>query len=194
MYKHLTPKPIVITDRYKFHKCTHEGQSVREFFAKLQKLAEMCEFCAYRDNASRDRLVCGINSKAIRRKLLVEDDLSLKKAVDIAARMELTNKGINQFSNDNQVNKIASDVVNEITTMRSIFTKVQNVVYVCKRDILARNAQIKSLPSMKSLYANQNFIPRVMTEVSRKRGFIREGILEFSSRRTAQIQRFQSGA
>ena len=44
MGRHLTPKPIVIAERYKFHKCNQvEGQSIREFLAKLQKLAETCD-------------------------------------------------------------------------------------------------------------------------------------------------------
>ena len=39
MGRHLTPKPIVIAERYNFHKCTQvEGQSIREVLAKLQKI------------------------------------------------------------------------------------------------------------------------------------------------------------
>jgi len=57
-------------------KChQEEGQSIREFLAKLQKLAETCEFGTYRDEALSDRLVCGINSKVTRRKLLGEADI-----------------------------------------------------------------------------------------------------------------------
>lgn len=80
-----TPKPIVIAETYKFHKCNQmEGQSIREFLAKLQKLVETCDFGGCRDEALRDRLVCGITSQTIRRKLLGVADLTLKKAADIA--------------------------------------------------------------------------------------------------------------
>ena len=80
----------------------------REFLAKLQKLAKTREFGNYWNEALTDRLVCGVNSKATIRKLLGEAELSLKKAVDIVVGMELTDKEINQFSNDKQVNKVES--------------------------------------------------------------------------------------
>ena len=73
----MTPKLLVIAERYKFHKCNQEeGQSIKEFLAKLQKLDETCEFGNYRDEALRDRLDCGINSKETRRKLLGEAESS----------------------------------------------------------------------------------------------------------------------
>ena len=76
MGRNLTPKPFDIAERYKFHKCNElEGQSIREFLAKLQKSAETCEFGGYRDEALRNRLVCGITSQTIRRKLLGVADL-----------------------------------------------------------------------------------------------------------------------
>ena len=107
MGRHLTPKPIVIAERYKFHKYhQEEGQSIREFLAKLQKLAETCEFRGYRDEPFRDRLVCGISSQSIQRKLLGEADLTLKKVVDIAVGMELTDKEIIQISGYKQVHKL----------------------------------------------------------------------------------------
>ena len=101
MGRHLTSKPIVIAERYKFHRRNLvEGQSIREFSVKLQKLAKTCEFGGYRDEALRDRLVCGITSQKIRRKLLRVVDLSLKKAVDIADGMELTEKEISEISSE----------------------------------------------------------------------------------------------
>lgn len=66
---------------------------------------ETCEFGGYRDEALRDRLMCGISSQTIR-KLLGEADLTLKKAVDIAVGVELTDKEITQISGDKQVHKV----------------------------------------------------------------------------------------
>ena len=52
MGRHWTPKPFVIAERYKVHKCNQEkGLLMRETLAKLQKLAETCEFGNYRDEA-----------------------------------------------------------------------------------------------------------------------------------------------
>ena len=107
MGKHLTPKPITIAERYKFHKFTQEeGQSIREFLAKLLKLAEIREFGGYRDEALIDRLACGISSQTIRLKLLGEADLNLQKTTDNAVGMELTDKEITQISSDKQVHKV----------------------------------------------------------------------------------------
>ena len=101
MGRHFTPKPIVIAERYKFQKCNQlEGQSIREFLARWQNLAETCKFGGYRDEALRDRLVCGIASQTIRRKVLLVEDLTLKKAVDIAVGIELTDKEISEISSE----------------------------------------------------------------------------------------------
>ena len=83
--RHLTPKPLVIAERYKFgstDKCNQEeGQPIREFLAKLQNLAETCEFGNYRDEALRDRPFCGItDSKATRRKLLGRSRVESKES------------------------------------------------------------------------------------------------------------------
>ena len=57
MGQHLTPKRIAIAERYEFRKYHQkEGESKREFLAKLQKLAETCELGGYRYKALKDRL------------------------------------------------------------------------------------------------------------------------------------------
>ena len=87
--KHLDPKPIVIAERFKSHKAEQqESESIRDFLARLKKLAETCEFGGYREEAIRDRFVCGLKERTIQRKLLAVADLTLQKA----CAAELTEK------------------------------------------------------------------------------------------------------
>ena len=93
LIQHLEPKPIVIAERYKFHNAEQEqSESIRDYLAKLQRLAETCEFGGYRDEAIRDSFVCGLRNRAIQRKLLGEADLTLKLAVEKACATELTDR------------------------------------------------------------------------------------------------------
>ena len=91
--KHLDPKPIVIAERFKFHKAEQqESESIRDFLARLKKLTETCEFGGYREEAIRGRFVCGLKERTIRRKLLAVADLTLQSAVEKACAAELTEK------------------------------------------------------------------------------------------------------
>lgn len=89
----LDPKPIIIAEKFKFHKAgQQESESVRQYLAKLQTLAEMCEFGAYCDEAIRDRFVCTLHSQSIQHKLLAEVLLTLQTAVEKACVHESTGK------------------------------------------------------------------------------------------------------
>ena len=93
LVKHLDPKPIVIAERFKFHKAEQqESESIRHFLVRLKKLAETCEFGGYREEATRDRFVCGLKERTIQRKLLTVADLTLQSAVEKACAAELTEK------------------------------------------------------------------------------------------------------
>ena len=86
---HLDPKPLVIAERFKFHRRSQkEGETVAQYLAELRKLAEYCDFKDHREEALRDRLVCGIQSKAIQKRLLAEADLTLQKAYEVAQGIE----------------------------------------------------------------------------------------------------------
>ena len=55
-------------------------------------MAETCEFGGYREEAIRDRFVCGLKERTIQRKLLAVVDLTLPTAVERACAAELTEK------------------------------------------------------------------------------------------------------
>ncbi|XP_060081069.1 uncharacterized protein K02A2.6-like [Ylistrum balloti] len=91
--KHYSPKPLVIGERFKFHnRKKREEESVSDYVVSLKKLAKYCEFGDVLNQALRDRLVCGLRSEDIQKKLLAEKDLDLARANEIALAMEMATK------------------------------------------------------------------------------------------------------
>ena len=83
----------MIAEHFQFH-CPNQavGESVAEHVAEIRQLTRHCEFGAYLDDLLRDRFVCGLQSKTIQKKLLMETDLTLQRAVKIAHTMETAAK------------------------------------------------------------------------------------------------------
>ncbi len=80
---HFSPKPLVIAERFWFHRRNQlEGEAVTMFVAVLKKLAEHCEFGDVLNDTLRDRLVCGLRSEGIQKRLLTESKLTLQRAID----------------------------------------------------------------------------------------------------------------
>ena len=90
---HYSPKPILIAERFKFHRRNQlESESIAQFVVELKRLALKCEFGVFLEEALRDRLVCGLRNVQIQKKLLTERDLTFKKAFETAQSMEMANK------------------------------------------------------------------------------------------------------
>ena len=105
---HFSPKPLVIAERYRFHKRDQqEGESVTQYIAVIKKLSEHCEFGAYLHDALRDRLVCGLNTEAIQKRLLTEAALTFKRAMEIAVSMETVARETHQLSRAMKVHAIS---------------------------------------------------------------------------------------
>ena len=60
--------------------------------SELRSIAKFCNFDNTLEDMLRDRMVCGIADNIIQKKLLVEDPLTLAKALEIANEMELAAK------------------------------------------------------------------------------------------------------
>ena len=107
---HYSPKPILIAERFKFHRRNQlESESVAQFIVELEQLALKCEFGVFLEEALRDRLVCGLKNIQIRKKLLAERELIFKKAFETAQSMELANKEDIRdviMAGDESVNKV----------------------------------------------------------------------------------------
>ena len=92
---HFAPKPIVIAERFRFHKCCQSAdQSINSYVAQLRQLTEFCEFGNYLDDALRDKFVTGLHSKheAIQKRLLTESKMNFNKSIEIAVAMEIAAK------------------------------------------------------------------------------------------------------
>ena len=90
---HHTPPPPAAMQRYTLNKhIEKEGESIAEFVAELKKLSEYCEFYNLIDML-RDRLMCGVKDKGVRKKFLGEaSSLTFQKAVKIAQAAEIAEK------------------------------------------------------------------------------------------------------
>ena len=108
--RHFEPKPVVIAERFHFHRRSQAvGESIADYLAELRRLSAHCEFKDYLDEALRDRLVCGLRSESIQRKLLAEVDLTLKRAVELAQGMEAAERNAKALKGgETMVHRIAT--------------------------------------------------------------------------------------
>ena len=126
---HLSPKPLVIAERFRFHKRDqHEGESVTVYVAELRKLSEHCDFKATLGDALRDRLVCGIKNENIQKRLLSESDLKLDKAIEIATAMETAARDAVELRHQHR-----PDSVHKLSKRTPIPAKYKNANKACFR-------------------------------------------------------------
>ena len=79
----------IIYERYKFkNRLQEQTETIDTYITTLRALAETCEFGTFKAGLIRDRIVCGVRDKGIRRKLLQECGLTLSKCVDICRAKE----------------------------------------------------------------------------------------------------------
>ncbi|XP_048854231.1 uncharacterized protein K02A2.6-like [Brienomyrus brachyistius] len=106
---HFAPKPLVIAERFRFHKRNQgEGETVAQYVAVLKRLSEHCEFGGYLEDALRDRFVCGLKCEMVQKRLLTERDLTFQKAVDYAVSAETAARDVQQLSSSLKVNAVLS--------------------------------------------------------------------------------------
>ena len=91
--RHLKPKPSVIVQRYKFNtRSQQSGETIAEFVANLRHLSQDCNYGEVLADMLRDRLVCGVASDRLQRRLLAEQDLTFDNAFALSTAMETAEK------------------------------------------------------------------------------------------------------
>ena len=95
---HREPKASIIVRRFQFNSRSRaRDESIADYVAALQRLAEHCAFGDMLDEMLRDRVVCGINNSAIQKRLLAEPELTLTKAVAVAQATEIADTGVKEL-------------------------------------------------------------------------------------------------
>ena len=95
--EYCTPKKNVTYERHVFNTSAQGAtKGIDAYVTELRKLARNCEFGELPDSLIRDRIVCGIRSNVVRKRLLREKDLNLERAVEICKSSEITD---NQLKN-----------------------------------------------------------------------------------------------
>ena len=79
-------------EKYVFNSRDQEAdESIDAYVTVLPKLAQTYNFCAcLHDSVIRDRIVLGVRSKQLRKRLLQERKLTLTKCIDICRSTEAT--------------------------------------------------------------------------------------------------------
>ena len=86
---HFEPEPIVIAERFNFYKRYQKsGEFIPDFVADLRRLAANCKFGTHLNDALRDRFVCGGHSESVQKKLLLEKNLTIATAVELAISLQ----------------------------------------------------------------------------------------------------------
>ena len=86
---HHAPSPPKFLSRAKFDARKRQpGESIANFVAALRHLSEHCEFGETLNDRLCEKFVTGLNNSDIQRKLILERDLTIDKAIHLAASME----------------------------------------------------------------------------------------------------------
>ncbi|KAJ8886004.1 hypothetical protein PR048_012210 [Dryococelus australis] len=111
LVKVLAPKNVVITERFKLGHCRQPTtESVTEYIVAIKLIATTCKYEDFLDEALRDRLVSGMLSEQMVRRLLAEsEELKFAEAVKVVMDMDAVAKSAALMSGEKsgEVNVIA---------------------------------------------------------------------------------------
>ena len=97
-------------ERYSFNSRDQEsGETIESYVTVLRTLAQTCNFCdCIRESLIRDRMVLGVKTAHMRKRLLQERGLTLKKAIDICKSIESSSSQLKSMGDSGKadVNKV----------------------------------------------------------------------------------------
>ncbi len=100
-------------ERHLFHtRKQGRSESINSFVTDLKNIARKCEFGDLGRDLIKDRIVCGIQSDAVR-KILRETGLTLEKALSICNSSELSEQQVKNLADNEDVHEVSSLRSNE---------------------------------------------------------------------------------
>ena len=96
-------------ERHLFHTRKQErSESINSFVTDLKNIARKCEFGDLERDLIKDRIVCGIQSDAVRKILLRETGLTLEKALSICSSSELSKQQVKDLADNEDIHEVSS--------------------------------------------------------------------------------------
>ncbi|XP_049267747.1 uncharacterized protein LOC119378660 [Rhipicephalus sanguineus] len=97
--EHYDPKRHEITESYKFFsRCQAEGEPINEFLVDIRRIADNCNFGSALNRMLRDRIVCGVRSRALQKQLLAKQELTLEDAEAMVLSAEAADSGVKNMN------------------------------------------------------------------------------------------------
>ena len=87
-------------------------EGIDAYVTELREFARNCEFGELHDSTIRDRIVCGIRSNEVRKRLLREKEVNFERAVEMCKSSEITEnqaKNIVVGQDDRKVHDVKDD-------------------------------------------------------------------------------------
>jgi hypothetical protein len=129
-----TPKKNVVLERFHFNNAIQgEKEEFDKFVTRIKNLATSCEFAALKDSMIRDRIVVGIQDKAVQGRLLREKDLTLEEAITIAKTAEVTKQHLQQLHKLHEAPTISEVVKKKPSAHSKKDGQSSNKTYKCRR-------------------------------------------------------------
>ena len=110
---HHAPAPPKFLCRARFDGRTRQpNESISEYVAALRHLSEFCEFGDTLSDRLCEKFVTGVNSPDVQRKLLLETDLTLEKAIQLATSFQQSSDAARSLT-PSAIHAVDSRSVNE---------------------------------------------------------------------------------
>ena len=178
LLNHLKSQHLEIAERsnfYSAHQAPNETSS--DFFSRLKKISEFCNFGASLDSMLRDRLVLGCRSLEARKRLLQKDPLTLKdvqetlavfEAIDIAKTGVLANTGEINYSKQQRNFKKSQHSSHDNSSSKSSHPKPNRVCYRCGKSSCKIPTSCPALGKTCSTCGKQNHYSSVCRSKSKR--------------------------